>query len=512
MMDDQTVAPIRPEAQARAMAREARPEQGRPLELVLALCRILEERGVPYCHFKSNEALDRSASGDNDLDLLVGRTGANRFRQILAELGFSEALPPPDRRVPGVSHHYGLDAASGRLVHVHAHFRLVFGDDTTKNFHLDIEDEYIAASVQGPVFRVPRPEHELVLFVLRMVVKHCTPDAMAMMQGRLSASERRELAWLLERADADVVRELLRARVPSVDEGLFDRGLRAIQPGAGTWFRIRTAGRVHAALAAHRRRARAPDAALRVWRRVTWGIRRFVRGPTRKSPANGGLFVALVGGDGAGKTTAVADLTAWLSPFVARTVHLGKPPPSLVTILVKGPMFVLRRLGLFRSTLIPAYRLKASGAPPPTLGWLVWNVLTARDRYRAYRRARRFVLAGGVVVSDRFPLPMIETMDGSRTSWISDGDELGRMAGALVALERSYYSRIGRPDALIVLRLDPSTAVRRRAEETDLQAVRERSGEIFDIDWARVSAGVVDAGRPRSEVQHVIRELLWATL
>ena len=48
-------------------AHPERPE----LELVRFLCQALLLNGVSYCHWKSNDALDRSASGENDLDLLV---------------------------------------------------------------------------------------------------------------------------------------------------------------------------------------------------------------------------------------------------------------------------------------------------------------------------------------------------------------------------------------------------------------------------------------------------------
>ena len=48
----------------------------RTLELVSSLCRALEEAEIHYCHWKSNESLDRSASGENDLDLLVSRAEA----------------------------------------------------------------------------------------------------------------------------------------------------------------------------------------------------------------------------------------------------------------------------------------------------------------------------------------------------------------------------------------------------------------------------------------------------
>ena len=106
------------------------------LDLVATLCSSLADASIVYCHWKSNEALQRSLTGDNDLDLLVARPDQQRFLEVLARLGFKRAVLPPAREVPAVSHFYGLDRPTGRLVHVHAHFRLVLGDDTTKNFWL----------------------------------------------------------------------------------------------------------------------------------------------------------------------------------------------------------------------------------------------------------------------------------------------------------------------------------------------------------------------------------------
>ena len=47
------------------------------LELVRRLCQTLSTEGVDYCHWKSNEALDRSARAESDLDLLVSRRDAH---------------------------------------------------------------------------------------------------------------------------------------------------------------------------------------------------------------------------------------------------------------------------------------------------------------------------------------------------------------------------------------------------------------------------------------------------
>ena len=144
----------------------------------------------------------------------MARRDSQRFEEILARLAFKDVVLPAWKELPGVAHWYGLDERSGTLVHVHAHYQLVIGDDMTKNVHLPIEDAYLASSVPRHPFMVPAPEFELGLFLVRMVLKHCAWDAIAMSQGSLSASERRELQQLTaeidpERFRATVQRESL---------------------------------------------------------------------------------------------------------------------------------------------------------------------------------------------------------------------------------------------------------------------------------------------------------------
>src|SRR5512141_391462 len=109
---------------------------GSTIDLVASLCAALSAQGIDYCHWKSNPFLDRTASGDNDLDLLVSRPDAQRFTEILCSLGFKEVLAPAEDELPGVLNYYGHDERTGRLVHVHAHYQLVLGNDLSKNYRL----------------------------------------------------------------------------------------------------------------------------------------------------------------------------------------------------------------------------------------------------------------------------------------------------------------------------------------------------------------------------------------
>jgi thymidylate kinase len=491
--------------------RTAAPRQDAPaLALVTALVTALDDAAVTWCHWKSNEAIDRSASADNDLDLLIARRDASRFAEVLAELGFRGARSASGRHLPGILDYYGLDHPSGRTVHVHAHFQLVVGDDMTKNFRLPIENAYLRSVTRDGLFPLPSAEFEYTLFVLRMVVKHSTWDAQWHRKGRLTTTERRELAYLEDRIDPTLVDVLVERHLPFIGPALFWQCARVAAERAGHIGRAIVASRLLHALRAHGRRPEVVDVALRVWRRRWRRVRAAVTGPApRKQLDNGGVLIAVVGGDGAGKSTAVEMLTTELRrDFDTRRFHLGKPPWSRLTRLVKRPMRRLRTLGMFPATTLPPWH--EFGDRFPGLAFVVWHLLTARDRFLEYRRARRATASGAIAVCDRFPVPALQLMDGPRTARLP-GLAKRPAARWLAGHEAGYYTHIVAPDVLIVLSVPPDVAVQRRAGE-DPDAVRRRASEVFECDWSGTGAVVVDASLPRERVHAQIRDAVWAAL
>ena len=85
------------------------------LPFVKRLCARLKEENINYCHWKSNAALARSASGDNDLDLLVSRADAQRFMTILYQMGCKQAHPPGFMQIPGILDFYAYDQQAERM-------------------------------------------------------------------------------------------------------------------------------------------------------------------------------------------------------------------------------------------------------------------------------------------------------------------------------------------------------------------------------------------------------------
>jgi thymidylate kinase len=265
---------------------------------------------------------------------------------------------------------------------------------------------------------------------------------------------------------------------------------------------------------------------LRLWRGVGLaGRRHLLRRSSKYRLESGGAIIAIAGGDGAGKSTVVEGLSAWLSrDFATTSVHLGKPAWSWTTVTVRAILKVGQLLGLyptestFRATL-EQRSLVSTGYP-----WLLREFCRARDRYASYVEARRYAAAGGLLISDRFPLPQVRLMDGPLAQRFLDqrsdrprdeaflSPQPGHwLARALVRLEASYYQHIAPPEVLIVLRVDPEIAVRRRSDE-DAIPVRERSTEIWQLDWQHTNAHVVDASKSKAEVLAEVKALVWAEL
>lgn len=480
--------------------------------LIANLLDELERESVAYCHWKSNWRIERWLTGDGDLDLLVADRDVGKFTTVLSRLGFRKALPPQEKELPGIVNFYGFDEQAKTFIHVHAHYRLVFGHDATKNYHLPIESALIDSARKTCGIFVAAPEHELILFAIRMTLKFSAAESLARrMLGSFADSSRAiqdEIRFLEARSDIIELRRALRILFPMVKPELFDRCLDALRHGSGIGEQLSAKRELVRALSAHSRLSRAVESSLRSVRSAAGLVRLSgLSGASLKRFESGGSMIAFVGGDGSGKSSSVSEISRWLSKrFLTRTIHMGKPPKTVLTLAVAAAQRAAARLTKIGYWARPRYRLlKTENAD--FLQLLRWFCI-ARDRYRLYRTARRFAANGGIVLCDRFPVRKISLMDGPKIERSVSRSSHGVAIRYLIRKERWYYSQILPPDMLIVLRVDPDIAVARKTDESP-QHVRPRATELWQIDWEGTSAHVIETGVEWPLVLTQLRKVIW---
>ena len=485
------------------------------LILIEKLCGALEAEGINYCHWKSNNALDRSASGDNDLDVLVDRVDAARFTKILIEFGFKQVFASAEKQMIGVLDFYGYDEKSGRLIHIHAHYLLVIGHDMTKNYRLALETPFLESATQRELFSVPSPEFEFVVFVFRMNLKYSTWDVFLQSRRMMKLSERQEMEYLLARCNKDQVNKIVTDHLAHVGVDLFEKCVQALGANYPTRNRINTGIKLQSRLKAHIRRPIFSNVIMKIRNRAVFGLRRRMNKTLLKHRiAAGGLMIAIIGGDGSGKTTAVNELYSWLSKeFITMTKHMGKPQETLFTRLVRGLLkigYLLRLYPHLNSNNLYDLDPETSnfkGKYP----WMIRENLKARDRYLTYAKVKRFANNGGIVISDRFPISQIKLMDGPCCMQINNDAKMNWLTKFLVVTEEKFYRMIAKPELMIVLKVNPEIAVKRKIDEKP-KDVFARSTEVWEIDWKDTQVKVVDASRSQREVLSSIKSLIWTEL
>jgi thymidylate kinase len=228
--------------------------------------------------------------------------------------------------------------------------------------------------------------------------------------------------------------------------------------------------------------------------------------------AAGGISVSILGGDGAGKSTAVKAVTAWLGTGIpVRAFHFGKPPGRLTSRVVYRLRGMLRRLGFSVPSPMTFDRANPEQITNfQRFGLMLHFTCLCRDRMRAYHELRSWIHRGGVGVCDRYPDSRFVGMDGPRLQDLFPS--ANGMIDRLVRWESRQYAKIRPTDLEIILRVSPETAARRQPQD-DPVALRRRCLSVLDVienlDGPEV---IVDADREMSTVHHDLFRRIWSAL
>jgi thymidylate kinase len=490
------------------------------MDLVRDLFEKLNAAGIRYCHWKCNFKLQEAIDGMSDVNLLVEHSGAARFESIISELGFEPVMRVGWQEHPYVSHHSGLDSGNSRIVHLHVSTRIVIGGILVKPYGLPLERLLLEnTGFFGPIC-IPNKPAELVVFVIEKMLE-CSSPLESLFVARDLRQTREELEWLLEGESLSQACALLQRSLPFLRRHTFENSVRALARRGALAGRFLWALRVKYELRHYL--LGAP-----LWREFNSAQRLFrwiaLRALDRQSKAfllRGGALIAVVGPDGSGKSTVVAELYRWLGEhFTAVNIHAGKSPSTVWT-------FLPDRLAPMLRLLLPRYRThqikneleKTDHGQLGKLRLLVFglrSVMVAFNRRRLLARALRLASRGTLVISDRYPTTTVGLVDSPQLD-LAHLNKSGLLIRLLARLERKLYQQIPPPDIAVRLHVPLELVVERnatrhqKAREPE-KYVRERHNRWVAPDFQGTRLLDLNGQQELMATLHAAKQGVWNSL
>lgn len=494
-----------------------------PLGPIARLFEALNENEIQYCHWKGTWHMDRTLRGLTDLDILIDRNDSLLFRRLLCQQGFKPVVSPPVKTYPGMEDYLGYDGESGRLVHLHIYYQLILGEPSVKNYRLPLEQCFLESKHSYHGVHTPSPELETIVLTIRALLRYrgrrFLKSVFSPRHGRMPDHVLKELDYLLRRTTLNSISRVLASQIGFFSPDVLLDSLSAIMTTSESAYALhQMRRRLRRELAPYERFSRGQ--ALIRYVRAQWAshIRPRFAGsaPQKKTMSHGGITVAVIGADGAGKSTVVNELSKWLSwRLTVRTYYMGSKQPSKITRIAGWGSRIFAVPHRISRALIGERNAISE------LLYGLWGLLQslhrlgiARDRYERYIAGRRDASQGAVVLYDRYPINGVRIadrfMDGPRIASMHE-NRIGPVVAAASRLEEKIYRGIRPPDHLFVLQVSPGVSSQRKPDH-EFAMLEAKSEALNNMERDGLHVTQINADQPLDQVLLEVKTRLWNLL
>lgn len=496
---------------------------------MLDVCKHLFSRwnnqGVCYCHWKSNEHLMEGLDGETDLDVYVYPTDKEKAETQLKECGYIECLTQKGHRYPNVCEWIGFDPSTGRLVHVHLHYQIITGTKFCKEYVFPVEDIIIATRALDKETEVyiTDPNLEIIILFSRIALK-----AKKKHNIRLSKGDNKEIIYLKERVQKEVVLQLCKQLIGSDGEALYALIMESHLSCEG-WYEVYQIA--HRWLKPYRKYS-----PIHVFLRHKYYYFLYIFHLianrkfdccyiNRKTFPNNPLSICLLGQDGSGKSTVTIELCKWLNWKVeAHRFYLGSGEHYMsLTKWLGSKMSKMKRNNSNQPSKNKEVckqnkEIKRSNNLKSFISSLLvsWNYLgIARRAYKEVRRADKYMKKGGIPLYDRFPQIQFEGIyDGPKINHYCQqkGINFG-IVKRMARKERQYLEKIQsfQPCLVFKLMLSPEESIRRKPFE-NIEAVTRKHKITQQLQFPNSVVYTVDATQDYQQEVILIKNLIWKAI
>ena len=484
-----------------------------PLVSALAVFVRFNEMKVCYCHWKSNEHLLEGLAGETDLDVLVDKQDQDKAATILLDCDYIKMTSQYGSEYPNVEDWLGFDRDTSKMIHIHLHYAVITGHTGMKEYDLPWTKKCLETKVMHPEFPVyvTNPDLEVVILATRIALK-LTTNKMLKSFGKnysLASDDKREFEYLRSRLNWGNVKEYLDAEYKDDAQKVFE--LLHTEAFDGAWIR-----ELHCVVSRNSRswsRVKFPlNYILRAYYSIIipmrFGIKKYANAniATRKTfGADGGLLIAFVGQDGAGKSTITNDILQWFSwKSDAKRFYLGSGDHyrSIYKMVYEG----LSEAKGYTAKLV---RIVASLSNLKHLAKRSFKQLNSADKYRKM---------GGIALFDRYPqVQFYGINDGPKIRQILEGKKVNKLVRKYIQkaadIEEKYLEKAVAvpPDLVFKLILSPEESIHRKPEES-LQVVRQKQAIINELKFPDSRVYVISAEQEYENEKKEILNIIWSEL
>ena len=488
------------------------------LSSIKKLLKALDEHSITYCHWKSNEHLKDALNGDTDLDMLFDPAKRTELERVFDDCGLKRFRATPLMQYNAVEDFIGFDQETAKIWHVHTHYRMTLGENHLKGYTI---------TPWGPILLKNRvrgeanvwtsdPSDEFVLLLCRIALKLRWRD----LNRNLGKDDQVEIAWLRERINTDSVcasaDRLVGEKSRTIIKRLYETDLRKKSRFIGLQKALRKELKSFTAY------SKLGSWSIRTRREIFWlcgGVKRRLgwsnyTADRRVSPS-GGLVVAILGCDGAGKSTTLSYIKKEFNKKLdVVSIYFGSGDGS--SSLLRKPMkLIARKVGGkgVGHAVEKEYEEKKKVSFKSRLysiAKVLWAVTLAKEKKAKQRHMVKARNSGLLVLTDRYPQ---SNMPGA-----SDGPLLSRYQNTKGLLkkisdwEQKIYKSfsLNAPDLTVKLIVPTDVAIARKPEMT-VEEIENKKSIVVGMDISEHTA-IIDTSRPfeitRGEVMKEIWDLI----
>lgn len=434
----------------------------------------LDEKNIKYCHWKSNEHIEESLNGETDLDILFDYSQKDIIEKVFNDCNLKRFRATPLMQYNGIEDFIGFDKDSAKIWHVHTHYKMTLGEKHLKGYTITPWSEIIINNRIRSSYGIytSLPEDELVLLFCRIALKLRYRDYIK----KVGNDDIKEINYLLKLINKE---KLYTSACTFTDEKIADLIIELSNKNISKKIQFITLQKkLRKKLRIYTKYNKFTSYITRTKREIYWliggvkrrlGINNFEA--NRRVSPSGGCVVALLGCDGAGKSTTLKYIKKEFSKKIdVVNIYFGSGDGK--SSLIRKPMkLIAKKVGGkgIGATIEKEYKENKKisfKSRVYSVAKIIWAISLAFEKKKKLKQMIKARNNGLLVITDRYPQ--------SIHPGCSDGPLLTKYANSKGLLKKlsnwefKIYnlSNMNPPDLTIKLMVPSDVAISRKPEMT----------------------------------------------